>query len=237
MTSKRPIFLVSIQLPDPPEISDALIELLAETRVVLLGTYVVSDQTSPEQARDQFEDEARETLSEVETSFRDDDQIIETRLVFSPDFSQTLERIEDELEYDAIVLPRACGPVKRALVALSGDVDFDRVETCVGQMFKDRDIELTLLSIESDEEDVDEKELLLDGLQKRLVDRGIAEERISVESTSAPDPAAAAEAVADDYDLVVLAEREEAILESLFEAAWNVVAESLNVPAVVVKVG
>jgi len=231
-------FLVSVKLPDPGDVPEKLLGMLQGNRVHLLGSYIVSDQASPEQARDEFEEEARETLSTYEEAFGRTGQVVDTRLVFTRDIGETLSRVEDELQYDAILIPADVKTVERVLVATTGEVDFARIRRCCGAILRGENLKITLMNVAESEEDEEERELTLTGLREKLSEMGgMPEENIRVESSSSGNPTAAIAEVAQDYDFIILAEKEPTIRERLFSYAWELVADEYEGPVFIIRLG
>lgn len=230
-------FLVSVKLPDPGNVPEKLLGMLKGNRVHLLGSYIISDQASPEQARDEFEEEARETLSEYEKTFGQTGQVVDTRLVFTRDIGETLSRVEDELQYDAILIPADVNTVDRVLVATTGEVDFERIRRCCGAILQGENLKITLMNVAESEEDEEERELTLTGLREKLSDMGVPEDNVHVESSSSGNPSAAIAEVAQDYDFIILAEKEPTIRERLFSDAWELVADEYEGPLFIIRLG
>lgn len=99
-------FLVSLELPDPEPVAPRLARGLADFKVILLGFFEVPDQTTPEQAREQFEGEAESVLDAAAAeAFEAGATVVKQRLVFTADVLETLERVAAEEGCDAVLIP------------------------------------------------------------------------------------------------------------------------------------
>lgn len=96
--------LVPVELPEPDDIAQEMVDLLVDTRVVLLGWFETPDQLSPEQARDEIDDTGEERLEALADKFRDAGVETEVRHVFTPDLVDTVGRVAREEGCDAALL-------------------------------------------------------------------------------------------------------------------------------------
>lgn len=227
-------FLVSLKLPDPEEPDRGLLALLEGSEVHLLGSYIVSDQTAPEQARDEFEEDARQTLRDYEETFASTGQVVDTHLVFTPDISETLERLEDEIAYDALLVPGPVDEINRIAVGLAGDVDFDKVANCCHAIFEGESLEVLLLHVTDDVDEVDENELMMRGIRDKLEELGVDTDAIEVEAVQASNPAAAIAKSVEHYDIAVVAEQDASTRPKLFTEAWELVTDRYDGPVFIV---
>jgi hypothetical protein len=87
--------LVPIDASDPGKPSAALVELLSPHSVVVLGYYPVPDQSSTDQLRSQFGEEAEAKLASIRDRFSKAGADTECTLVFTKDRSKT-DRVATE---------------------------------------------------------------------------------------------------------------------------------------------
>lgn len=235
--SEQARVLIPLRLPDEDEVSDWLIRFLQAARVFVLGCYVVPDQTSPEQAREQFEEGARESLSAVTKRFEELDARVDSELVFTPDFVQTVERVSKDLKIDGIIRPRPAGPITSMLAVVSGDINYDRLVKCIRELVAGEIERLKLLVAESSEREQEQQEVVLDGLYERLVDSDVPEEVIEMESVRSDDPAQTVIEQAEGFGVLVVAEQVGSAADWVLRPMDERVLEGSELPVVVVRLG
>lgn len=214
--------LVPAKLPDPKAISPWLTDFLEPLEVHLLGAYLVKDQTTLEQARDQFEEEASEQLAQLADSFSQTGSQVETKLVFTHSYVDTVERLEEELDIDVTIVPKPVERISSLLAVVTDDMELDRMRKCIEALLEDSVVPVTLLHVapaEDDEADKEEKSFVLDGVKQRLVEGGIDEERIETRSLDDPDPEERIVEISRDFDVVIMAETEDDIRDQLLREA------------------
>lgn len=135
--------LVPIEILEGEIVPEGLLELLATTNVTILGYHELPEQTPPDQARQQFEERAVAALEDIAAGYTGSGRIW-TRLVFTHDTQQTIERVASEVEADAYVLTGAIDRADSLLVALTDDVAAERILGFVEALVGDRDVAVTL---------------------------------------------------------------------------------------------
>jgi len=231
----RPSILVPVRVLEGESIPDGVPELLADTNVVLLGYHVIPDQTAAGQARLQFEDRANRRLAEFRELFEEAGATVETRLVFTHDGQQTIDRTIYEQDCLAVLAPNATSDVEDVLVAVRGTVGADRLTRVVAGVFGDRDVTVTLYHVVGEGETEEDGETLLDGLVERLVGLGVDEDRLETRvehDGNAPDAIVGA---ADDYDAVVMGETDPSLATYVFGLPADQVADRFLGPVLVVQ--
>ena len=204
-----------------------LMTLLGTMDVTVLGYHVLPEQTPPDQARQQYEDRANEALEDVAEEFRAAGGDADYRLVFTGDRQKSIARVAEEVDARAYALTGATGEVDRLLVSLSGNVAADRILSFVVELVGDRDIDVTLLRVAGDEGITN-----LDEAADRLVDEGIAVERIAATKRG---PLEALLDAVPDHDAIVMGEQAPSLGSFLFgEVTERVAAESVG-PVLVVR--
>jgi len=234
MTDRPPI-LVPVRVLEGESIPDGVPELLADAHVVLLGYHVIPDQTAPGQARLQFEERATRRLTEFEDLFEDAGATVETRLVFTHDGQQTIDRTIYEQHCVAVLAPNATGGVEDVLVAVRGAVGADRLTRVVAGVFGGRDVTVTLYHVTGEGETEEDAQTLLDGLVARLVDRGVDADRVETRIERDGDVPDAIVGAADDYDAVVMGETDPSLTTYVFGLPADQVAERFLGPVFVVQ--
>jgi nucleotide-binding universal stress UspA family protein len=228
--------LVDVELPDPPPIPPPLVRLLASVHVVLVGWYDVPEQTSPEQARDQFGDELQAALEEVAQTFEAVGATVQTHMVFTPSKLSSLRRLSNEHRCNAVLLPAEMVHLKRILVPLRGIQNAVAITAFVADLLQGDTTDVTLLHVLEDEEAPEvARKRVLDPVAERLEAESIDESLLRRETITARDPGAAVVERSADYDLVVLGETEPSIREILFGTVSETIAQNVNVPVIVVR--
>ncbi len=228
--------LVDVELPDPAPLSPALIEVLSSLRVVLLGWFAVPEQTSPAQARDQFGEEAQDTLDAIAQRFAEAGAEGTTRLVFTGDKLDTLTRISSEEDCDAVLIPGAMDELRRVLVPLRGLENAREIAPFIADLCRDATATVTLLHIVEDEETTDSsRETVLEPAADRMRDHGLDASLLELDAVVADDPADAIVDRAATYDLVVLGETEPSVREILFGTVPERIVTTTDVPVIVVR--
>ena len=228
--------LVDIELPDPAPLPPRLVDLLSSLRVVLVGWYYVPEQTSPQQARDQFGTESQNVLREVARAFEEAGAVVETRLVFTPNELDTLRRMTDEHQCNAVLLPADMPHLKRVLVPIRGLQNVDSIAPVVADLVQDGTTAITLFHVLEEGGTEDEAyETVLRPMADAIAARGVDAGLVQCETVEASDPGAAILERATDHDIVVLGETEPSIREILFGTVPETIAEEVNVPVVVVR--
>jgi hypothetical protein len=197
--------LVPVELPGEVQLHPVLVQMLGEARVVVLGCYVVPEQTSPEHARSQFEEGSQTTIGRVVDNLEDENIEVESELVFTPDPVQTIDRVSKNLRIDAVLWPSAVESVDRVLALVSPGVDYERVVKCLASTTAIGEPSLSLLQFAENEADEAERDLALDGLVARLTEAGIPEVRLEAHSEISSARLDDLEELAADYDVLVLA--------------------------------
>ena len=234
--------LVDVELPHPALLSPALVELLASLRVVLVGWYAVPEQTTPAQARDQFEASAQATLDRVARPFEEAGAQVDRRLVFTGDRLETLTRISGEEDCDAVLIPGEMGALRRLLVPLRGLQNARRIAPFVADLVRTdtpaqgEATEVTLLHVLGAEETVaGTRQEVLEPMADLLAGHGVDPDRLRLETDQAEAPGAHIVDRAADYDAVVLGETEPSVREILFGTVPEQIVEATSVPVIVVR--
>jgi nucleotide-binding universal stress UspA family protein len=227
--------LVPVEILEGETIPDAVVDLLATLPAVILGYHVVPEQTAPGQARMQFEERAQAKLDDLATAFTEAGGNAETRLVFTHDEEQTLDRVAGETGCGAILVPNPAADVTRLLVPLRGEVDVARVTAFVSALIDDREVAVTLSHVAENEARVEAGRSMVEDAAARLREAGIPAGAIATEVTVSGTPVEAIATTATDHDAVVMGESEPSLGSFLFGGkSERVAARSLG-PVVVVR--
>lgn len=233
---EKATILIDVELPDPAPVPPPLRALMSALKVILVGWYAVPDQTSPAQARDQFEDEAQEALDRVAETFRDSGAEVQTHVVFTGNQLDTIERISAEQDCDAVLIANPIEHLERILVPLRGLHNAERIAHFVADLVKDGTTDVTLLHIlEEEEEKAAIEEDVLDKVSSMAVEKGIDAGLIRLRIEVADDPGDAIIDIAKEYDVVVIGETEPSVRAVIFGSVPEQIAQEAEVPVMVVR--
>ena len=195
--------LVAVELSDPERIPAALVQRLSPTRVVLLGYRLVREQTTPEQARDAFEQQDLEMLRTITEQIAEADIEFTSHLVFTPRLTATINRLAIQEGCDAVLTPKPAAEVEQILIPVRGD-PHSRLLEIVGALAPDASTKIILLHVATSEEA--DSEELLGSYRERLVEHGIPDDVLHLRSVQGQSPVRKIIDVAERTDLVVIGE-------------------------------
>jgi nucleotide-binding universal stress UspA family protein len=225
---------VDVSVAEPPD--QVVFDLLASVNLVVLGYYPVPKQTAPAHLKADHEDEAAERLANVVRSVaagRDTD--VEDVLVFTKDRRDTIDRIADQYDCDAVVVPGEAAAIDRILVPLRGDVNIERIVSLVGALLRAGDATVTLFHSVPEGVDPSHGEFVLRGAADRLSENGIDPDRIDWTLSEGDAAKRAIVDLAADYDLVILGETEPSLRDRIFGAVLTPIIDEIDTPAIVVR--
>ncbi len=227
--------LVPVKVLEGEIVPDALIEFIAHLPVVLLGYHEVPEQTPPGQARLQFEDQAQAVLDDLATDFQTAGEAAETRLVFTHDAEQTIDRVADETNCSAILLANPAPAIDHLLVPVGEGTNVERIASLITDLVGDQSIDVTLFTVVTDTDPTEHDESLIADLARQLTDAGIPESTITQRIEHDADPLQAITEAAVDADIVLMGESQPSLRSFLFgESSERIAARSLG-PVMVVR--
>lgn len=205
-----------------------LMDLLGTMDVTVLGYHVLPEQTPPDQAREQYEERALSGLEDTTEEFRKAGGAADSRLVFTHDRHQSIERVADEVDARAYAINGVTGEVDRLLVPLSGDVAVDRILEFVTELVGDRDIAVTLF-LASEADDAGD---LLQRSAQQLRDDGL---EVTTERVVSDRPFEVLVEAVPDHDAVVVGEAAPSLSEFLLGNESERLAAASVGPVLVVR--
>lgn len=229
-----PGILVPLRIIDGESVPEGLVSLLSGSRVVLLGYHKLPEQTSPSQARLQYEESATKALQDTASLFRDADIEVDPHLVFTHKVDQTIDRIADETDCTAIVLPRPAVGMDNLLIAVRGIVNARRIAAIAGPIAAASDISVTILFVRGEQTTDAHVTEVLNEAETTLQDLGVAAELITTQIETSDRPIRKIADVAVDFDAVVMGESESTLLGRLFGQSSERIADRFLGPVVVV---
>jgi len=237
-SSEGSTVLVPINAAEAETPPVALVDLLHPLRLVVLGYYPVPDQASPEQLRTEYEAEATEAVTNVTEQFADYGADVESVVVFTRDRSETIDRVADEHDVDAVLTAGSVGEtLEQVLVPLRGDETLDRIVEFVGNLLRESAATATFYNVSDDEDEAARAELVLRGACDRLAEGGIDPDRLDWRQERAESPGDAIVDAAGAYDLLVVGESEPSLRERILGNVTGNVIEGTAHPVLVVRNG
>lgn len=229
-----PTVVVPISVLKQETVSETLAEFLAPVPVLVVGLVDIPDQTSSEQARTQFEDEARETLDTLTEMFVATGSDVETRLSFTHNPQSTLEQVVTDLDRAAVLVPAPLTQSKRLLVAVRGEINVPGIVSTVASLVDSRDTTVTVYHGTS-QDDTAESERMLSGVTRALEEAGLDPARITTTIERTETPLDSLVETANEYDLLVIGEDKPKLVDRIFGDTSRRVATQAAVPVLIVR--
>ncbi|WP_440991592.1 universal stress protein [Haloarchaeobius baliensis] len=227
-----PKVLIPVRVLEGQTVPDPLVEFLAPAEIVILGYHVLPEQTPTEQGSMQFEDRAQEAVADIADAFRDAGREVETRVVFTHDRDQTVDRVAEEVGATATLLPNPCGEITDVLVAVRGSIDVSRLADLVASLLVDTEDTVTLWGLTGGEFDA---EAAVEQAAATLARRGFDHDRVTVETDAVETPIYDIVARSAEFDAIVMGEGGPPVLSALFGEDAERVAEGAVAPVLVVR--
>lgn len=224
---------VDVSGSEPPD--GAILDLLRPVNVVVLGYYPVPKQTAPAHLKEDHESDAAARLAEISADFDSTEHEVEDVLVFTKDRQDTIDRIADQHNCDAVLVPGVASEVERILVPLRGDVNLERIVSLVADLARTSDADVTLFHSVPDGTDPSQGEFILRGAIDRLVEEGVDRERLDWKLAEGGDPKSEIVALADSHDLVILGETEPSLRERIIGTVLTPILDEIKQPAIIVR--
>lgn len=224
---------VDVSTTDVPD--QVILDLLKPVNLVVLGYYPVPQQTAPAHLKEDHEAEAAERLEHVVSGFAGGDHDVADVLVFTNDRQDTIDRIAEQHDCDAVFVPGETDAVNRILVPLRGDVNLERIVSLVGDLVRASDATVTLFHAVSEGTDPSQGEFILRGAADRLIDEGVDPGRVDWQLSEGGSPRREIINLVADYDFVVLGETEPSIRDRILGAVLTPILEEIETPAIIVR--
>ena len=224
---------VDVSITEPPD--QVILDLLKPVNLVVLGYYPVPKQTAPAHLKEDHEAEAAERLENIVSRFARGDHDVEDVLVFTKDRRDTIDRIADQHDCDAVFVPGETDTIDRILVPLRGDVNLERIVSLVGDLVRASDAAVTLFHSVAEGTDPSQGEFVLRGAADRLAEEGVDRDRIDWKLSEGGSPKRKIIDLVADYDLVVLGEAEPSLRDRILGAVLTPILEEIDKPALIVR--
>lgn len=221
------------------QVNTSILESLAPTQVVILGYWPVPDQSAPQQLRDQFEDEARESLNAIREALENLGFRITSELSFTKDRSHLIDRVANRHGCKSVLYPGTVRstPMESVLVLLKSDSDVDRIVDTLGTLFADSDVDMLLYHAVERGDDVDAMGDMLQGVADRLAERGIHPDRIRLKQSDQGARIDTIVSEVSEHDMVVLSESEPTVRERIFGPVQSAITDRTDRPSLTIRAG
>lgn len=227
--------LVPFELPDAEPLSPVLVDALASLDIVVLGHYGLPEQTPPEAARSQFEDEAQAMLDELAAPFEAAGAQTTTRLVFGRARGKTIDRVALEEDCVAELDPAPTDGIERVLVPVPIISELGWLPEFVGVFSREGVPSVTLLHVVEEGETPEHGERVLADVRTAMRYDGFDEDRLETVMVEAPEHDDVILERAADFDAVVMHEAEPTLRERIFGTLPDRIANQHSIPVVIVR--
>lgn len=227
--------LVPVAVLRGESVPRTIVDALASIPVVLLGYHEVPEQTSPDQARDQYQRRATRELEERRSVFEDAGCPVTSRLVFTHDRFRTFERVAVDAGCDAVLILNPAPVLESMLVAIRSDINVRHKARLVATVLEDTEIDATLFHVVGDEGDRDRGDELLATVAAALEDAGLDPDRISRSVVVDDSPTEAILEAAAEHDILVAGESRPSIRRYVLRDRAERLAKRTADPVLVVR--
>lgn len=241
MNSSLERVLIEVDVSEPASVSRTFIEELPLEDAVFLGYWEIPDQSSSNQHRKQFGEEAEERLQDVVDRFTEPGTEPETHISFTKDKDRLINEAVNKYGCQSVLTlgkefePKT-GPT-RGVVLVKQDGDLERIAETVAELFADRDVEILLFhDIETGNEHLyDATEYMLRGLADHLSELGIERDRIEWEQSTESPRLDVIMSRVGEFDFVVLSETEPSVRERVFGSVQSALDNRTDKPLLTVR--
>lgn len=235
--SPPPHLVARYDVSGSSRISPPIVKTLAPADIVLLGYWPVPDQSSPQQLRDQFGDEARQSLGVVKQHLEDQRFEITTELQFTKNRDQLIDRVANSHDCTSVLFPGTVRstPPESILVLLKSDSDLDRIARTLATLFRDSSVDILLFHAVERGDDVEATEDVFREVTDNLETRGIHPDRIHWEQSDRGSRADSIVSEVAEHDLVVLGESEPSVRERIFGPVQSAIADRTERPSLTIR--
>jgi nucleotide-binding universal stress UspA family protein len=227
--------LIPFELPDPEPLSEVLVEDFSTLDVVVMGHYGVPEQTPRDVAREQFEDEAQETLDGIAARFVEKGANTKTRLVFGKERAASIDRIAVEEGCAAQLDPAPTEGIEKILVPLPNIAEFSRLPEFVRVLCEETTNKITLFHVVEGEKDREWGEAIVEETREGMVESGFDPKEVDTLVIEGEEHDDEIIRVADDYDAVVMYEAEPRRGDRIFGTLPDRIRKKTGDPVVIVR--
>ncbi|WP_331233919.1 universal stress protein [Natronorarus salvus] len=228
--------LIPVDLQAAETVPEAVYDLVGSLHVVLFGYYPVPEQTPPAQAREAFGEDAGEHLETLAREFAARGVEVESVVVFTPDPSETIERVATDRECHSITFAGRTDSFDRVLVPIRGGTNLLRILEVTARLADREDLSVMLLNVAGDDRREAQATLFLRGAKEWLVDEeGVDPARIDTRIERSGDPVGTIVSVAAEFDAVVIGETKPSIRTLILGDLPRKVLDRVDCTVIVVR--
>lgn len=232
---KNSRILIYVDCSEDIEYEQIPIELFSALDVILLGIYPVSDQATPEQTRDNFGDEAEETIQLAVDHFALSDVDPETMIRYTSEPVETMNDIAKEFSCDAILTPGKFDSLDRILIPVKGTEHAESMTTFICDLLKESPKNVTLIGFVTDKGSESDRHSHLEQFENDLEDGGLADDKIEIRTEVVDHVADALIETIQQYDLAVLGESEPELKDVAVGNVHENVLNNTVVPLITIR--
>lgn len=230
-----PTVVIPLAVLKGETVTEGLVEFLSPVSVLLLGLVDIPDQTSSDQAREQFEDEAKQPLDTIAERFEAAGADVETRLAFTHDPQVTVEQVATDITRSVILFPAPMTTAERLVVAVSERINVPHIASTVAALVMDRDTEVTVYHAVEDGDAATEGERAVTGISRALAEAAIDRSRITIRIEPTDSAIKSVAQIANRHDIAVFGEEEPTLQDRIFGETSEQLAERVTVPVLLVR--
>lgn len=201
--------MVPLRILKKESLSPGIIDFLSNNTVFLLGYHELPEQTPLDQARMEFEDKMKKHLDSIKKVLEENGADVETKMVFTHDEEETVERVSGEEEVDAILIANPSMEIKDVLVILTDKKELSEITVLLEVFSNKKEINITTAFVGKRDEGEDP----IKQLNRFLKEREFDLENVGLNFW---DENELFEKV-NDYDLIVMGEVEKKFKQILFD--------------------
>ncbi|RZN62221.1 MAG: hypothetical protein EF811_03175 [Methanonatronarchaeia archaeon] len=126
--------LIPIEVLKKESVPEGIVDLLKDTKVILLGIHEIPEQTAASQASMQYKEKVDSVLENIKKSFVEAGAETETRQTFTHNKEETIERIEEEENIDATLLLNPMPTHKKILIIYRSRENLEKAGELINQI-------------------------------------------------------------------------------------------------------
>ncbi len=214
------------------------VELLSGAEVVLLGVYPITDQVAPEQARDQFQEQASADLESLADRFHQANLNVDTELVFAVDLKEALNRVAEKMNCHAVLTWNDELVFSKLAVLHRGEAEMNQMMDYVARIMAEQSQDVDLIHLYEgglEEREVTRRRNLLGQQRGLLVEKGLKQGQINIILENVSDVDGALVEKASKYDAIVMGETEPSVKSRLFGTRHELVVEHAKGVVLIVR--
>jgi len=227
--------LIPVDISDSYSLPAAVLNLLSSVHVVVLGYYPVPSQTAPAQMKHQHERDAKRKLEAVANRLSGHADRVTDVLVFTHDLDETVDRIANTHEADAVLTPGEVASIERVLVPLRGGSNVENILSLVETLLESTDAKATLFHSADEDGEGGHGKRLLEEAVDYLVNAGVDRSRVEVQLSTGEDTVADILTAGEGYDVLVIGETKPSLRDRILGRVPSKILTDTPRPVFVVR--